>query len=120
MLHFKLTKRGVLVVISVLLLSHNFTESAYAADCGGYTRQLAQYRTITVEIVNDLIRDMKCRPIRSEIFCPLWNQLQTNDMALLDYIVDSKTVCSVPESQIRLLKAAIIKGDAFAKHYCQF
>ena len=99
-----------------MLFGLSFMERAEAADCHSDVRKLVQYRNVTMEVVHEMMTKMACKAMRTDVFCPLWSQLQATEVDVLNSMMS----CQLPESQIQQMKASIMKGDGFARRYCPF
>ena len=115
MLLIKSAKWGAVLTV-ILLLGLSFTDRAVAGDCHTDVGKLVQYRNVTMQIVHEMMTKMSCKAMRTDVFCPLWGQLQKTELDVLDSMIS----CRSTDSQIQQMKASILKGDEFAKKYCPF
>lgn len=115
MLRAKSAKWGVVIAV-IMLLGLSFMARAEAADCHSDIRKLVQYRNVTMEVVHEMMTRMSCKAMRTDVFCPLWRQLQATEVDVLANMIS----CQSPDGQVQQMKASIMKGDDFARRYCPF
>jgi hypothetical protein len=106
------SSRWVAMLAAFLLLGLGSTDRAEAADC----QKVERYRSVTMQVVHDMMTRMSCKAMRTEVFCPLWTQLQSVESDVLNSMI----ACRAPDRQIQQMKASVLKGDEFARRYCPF
>ena len=109
-------RKTVLAFLAIAIASLIAIPPAQAGGCRMDVRKLTQYRTVTMQVVKDVMTKLTCKSIRPDVFCPLWQRMQVVEIDVLDTMVS----CNSSDGQIQQMKSSIIKGDDFARRYCPF